>query len=396
MSSNNRNSYTSFSPLTSSPTCLVNNNKSVNGCNNSDSMSLVKSVVTVQSKKSDMFYNTCYYQVRGQKVIKYSQSEFRSSKQNEFVNVLNDSIKETYKGQMSPTSAINLKKKIQIWYDATQLFNCSDSCITIKDTKKLVFLTLTLSATQIHSDKQIKLLILKPFFRILRDKHGVVNYVWKAEKQQNGNIHFHCIIDRYIPKTAVQFLWNKAQENLGYISVFEKKYNHRNPPSTSIKLVNDSNMLISYMEKYICKSDLSSSIEGAVWKASKTVLSLQFFEFVSDSVVDKNFDNAVASNKILRHDEERYSVFDLKNERVELLMSPCNVVRYDAYKLFLQLFLFYDPIVSDFRTFCFLFSGSVDYEEDKLPVICSVSYPKPFQLSITEFYNFSHSQIFKL
>jgi hypothetical protein len=375
----------SFSRLTSSPNCLVNNNRSDNNDNDSVRMSLEESMVTVRSKKSDMLYSTCYYQVRGKKVIKYSQSEFRSSKQNEFVNVLNNSIKETYKGQMSATSAVNLKKKVQIWHEATILYNQSITDGTAKDLRKLVFVTLTLSARQFHSDKDIKLLILKPFFRILRDKYGVLNYVWKAEKQQNGNIHFHCIIDKYIHKIVLSSIWNKCQDSLYYIQEFERKFNHRNPPSTDIQVVRDAGMLMEYLEKYVCKSDITSTIEGAVWKASKSVLSLQFFEFVSDSIVDQSFEKAVGEKRILRHDEERYSVFDIKSEAIEDFMSPLNVQQYVAYKIFLQLFLFYAPIVSDFRTYCFLFSEYVDSAVEEKPLICKAHYPSDIQLSISEF-----------
>lgn len=35
------------------------------------------------------------------------------------------------------------------------------------------------------------------------------HYFWRAELQANGQIHFHLIVDHYIPKHAVQHDWNK-------------------------------------------------------------------------------------------------------------------------------------------------------------------------------------------
>jgi hypothetical protein len=379
----------SFSPFTSSPNYSQNAEPSDYLSNDGNPISLERSMVTVQSKKSNMLYNTFYYQVRGKKVLRYSSSEFRSSKQKEFVNVLNNSEKATYRGKMSTASANNLRKKIMIWHDATLFHNTERNHVTVGDNRRLVFVTLTLSSTQIHSDKEIKLLILKPFFRILRDQADICNYVWKAERQGNGNIHFHCIVDRYIDKKKLQMWWNKCQNHLGYIDEFEKKHGHTSPPSTDVRMVVDAGMLSEYLEKYVCKEDVNGTIEGSVWKASKGLLSLHFFEFVSDSVVDSNFERAVEQGLISQHDEERYTVFDLKQVEVESLLTPLHIAQYDVYKNFLLLFLFFNPIVSDFRTYCFLLSEQGGTIKDEKPIICSKKYPENIQLSIDEFLKFA-------
>ena len=61
-----------------------------------------------------------------------------------------------------------------------------------------VFVTLTLPSVQRHEDNVIKQQILKPFIEELKERYGVKYYFWKAEIQENGNIHFHLIIDHYI------------------------------------------------------------------------------------------------------------------------------------------------------------------------------------------------------
>ncbi|GAH86291.1 unnamed protein product, partial [marine sediment metagenome] len=47
-------------------------------------------------------------------------------------------------------------------------------------------------------------------------------YVWRAEKQENGNIHFHFIVDNFIPWNELRNTWNRIQQNLGYISRFSE------------------------------------------------------------------------------------------------------------------------------------------------------------------------------
>lgn len=144
---------------------------------------------------------------------------------------------------------------------------------------KIGLITLTLSAPQgEYSDKQLKKLLLEPFLRHFR-KNGLYNYVWKAERQDNGNLHFHLLTDAFLWKDEVNDYWNKLQAKLGFIEIFCKKYGHRHPPSTNCKVVKTESGMVNYMLKYMLKSvqkspqleigrDVSSSEVGKVWDCS--------------------------------------------------------------------------------------------------------------------------------
>lgn len=83
---------------------------------------------------------------------------------------------------------------------------------------KIAFVTLTLSSKQIHSDKEIIKGILQPLLDWLRKSYKCESYIWRAEKQKNGNLHFHLIIDKWIPWSELRERWNRYQQNLGYVS----------------------------------------------------------------------------------------------------------------------------------------------------------------------------------
>lgn len=119
---------------------------------------------------------------------------------------------------------------------------------------KLNFITLTLSSKQKHSDNEIKKTMLNQFLTELRTKYGCTNYLWRAEAQSNGNIHFHIASDVYVPWRSLRTDWNRIQEKLGYISRFTEKTGKVDPNSTdvhSIKYVKD---LSSYLAKYCSKN----------------------------------------------------------------------------------------------------------------------------------------------
>ncbi len=155
-----------------------------------------------------------------------------------------------------------------------------------KVTYKLTFITLTLPSMQIHSDKEIKSKCLNHFLTVLRNKFKSELYIWKAEKQENGNIHFHILCDKYIHYTKLRECWNRIINKLGYVDAYQKKMqeyykngfklsdnkndkrsetqqrkayekskaeNWSNPNSTDIHSLYKVRNICTYMAKYLAK-----------------------------------------------------------------------------------------------------------------------------------------------
>ena len=171
-----------------------------------------------------------------------------------------------------------MKRCLLLWSEALELFNSRYRHEVKANERKLVFLTLTLSAVQVHSDQEIKSKILKPFMRWLRENQECSNYIWKAEVQKNGNIHFHVIIDQFVSKDEIRAKWNESQDNLGYHQRYQVKFGEKQAPSTQIEIVENQEQIERYIGKYISKSQGCRTIEGRVWEASKNVKSLRYSE----------------------------------------------------------------------------------------------------------------------
>ncbi|MFL0146661.1 rolling circle replication-associated protein, partial [Tenacibaculum maritimum] len=105
---------------------------------------------------------------------------------------------------------------------ATILLNYDYSKKPHENDKYLAFVTLTLPYAQMHTDAVLRRSLIK-FIDNLRKTYGVEHYVWKAEAQKNGNIHFHLIIDKYINMDVIKRLWNKQLSKLGYIQKYAEK-----------------------------------------------------------------------------------------------------------------------------------------------------------------------------
>lgn len=137
------------------------------------------------------------------------------------------------------------------------------------------FVTLTLSAQQAHTDQYIKKEMLNRFMDEIKHQFGIVNYIWKAEPQKNKNIHFHILIDRYIPYMALRNIWNNIQDRHGYIEKFKSKHGHINPNSTDIHKAKKIRNTVKYITKYFTKGEGSRIIKGRIWGASSLIHSLK-------------------------------------------------------------------------------------------------------------------------
>src|SRR5690625_31792 len=216
---------------------------------------------------------------------------------------------------------------------------------------QISFVTLTLPSKQKHSHSVIKSKCLNRFLTVARAKWGIENYVWKAELQKNGNIHFHLTTDKYIPYMAIRREWNAAIAKLGYITEYADKFknmsfeeyhafrssrgssdrkknkrgfdygnasNWAQPNTTDVHSVKNIKNLAAYMAKYLTKElthenstaaeiESAESYKGRLWYCSQSLSKL--------GNVVLNF-NPLTS-RIIRSLKSIKSVFSFANEWVE-------------------------------------------------------------------------------
>lgn len=175
--------------------------------------------------------------------------------------------------------------------------------------KYLAFLTLTLPSRQMHHDRVIRR-CLSLYLDLLKKTKGLDNYVWKAEPQKNGNIHFHLLIDRFIDKEYLQKKWNVILNKLGYIDKYTEKMNNtslkeylnvrkkwknfnektalrayirgrangwKTPTSTKVETPKSKEKIQGYLIKYFLKQEEDKRpVIGAVWGCSNKVKNLNY------------------------------------------------------------------------------------------------------------------------
>jgi len=177
-------------------------------------------------------------------------------------------------GCLTKSSAKKIKQIMTNWILAIYCSQKIDIKYKKRKRRYLVMATLTLPSKQVESDNQVKRKYLNNFITQLKNKHDGILYLWVAEKQKNGNIHFHVVLDRFVKKEWLQKCWNSVLDTGNYINEFELKFSHKNPPSTQVQGQKDMGSPASYLTKYITKSEKSHDIEGHKWSCSSELLQI--------------------------------------------------------------------------------------------------------------------------
>lgn len=120
---------------------------------------------------------------------------------------------------------------------------------------KVAFITLTLPDTAERIDNaKFQKLLLNPFLVYLRKFHGLKNYVWKMEFQDNGKLHCHITIDTFVHWRTIRRTWNNRLRACGLVDEFKLKYGHSDPNSTDIHSIKKVRNLAAYISKYMAKN----------------------------------------------------------------------------------------------------------------------------------------------
>lgn len=271
-----------------------------------------------------------------------------------------------YSGSMSPGSRKRLKRAINTMIAQAQVKTFINPTTGNEVKFRCNFITLTLPCPQgTRSDKEIKKQCLDVWLKYARRVFKLKSYVWRAERQKNGNIHFHLIADVFIPYDALCDSWNDRLERLGMISQFEKTNGHRHPNSTDVHSIFAINDLASYMIKYMTKGGLSKTdlqiisgmkfpasssahrkaskkldeclhlsdepLNGKLWDCSANLKSVKNAEVLLEGESLDLWHEEIQRPDVFIKEEEKFSLISYKPYQFKTMLRGCLKVTYNAW-----------------------------------------------------------------
>ena len=251
-------------------------------------------------------------------------------------------------GIISPKAARRIQAAIKwlLFFSKTKRAYNRDTRRWVK--YRISLITITLSSPQRHTDQTIKSRLFNQLLTELREQNGMLHYVWRAEKQQNGNIHFHLLTNIFINAVTLRKKWNRIQNKLGYVDTYTDRMNAeihtfadycnhfgnqadtatlrrryivgqssgwRDPNSTDIHSVRKVRDLTRYLCKYLCKNLLAEYtsyedipqhllVRGKLWGLSRTLSALRSVTAAVDSFISDDLTALCTefADNIIRHD----------------------------------------------------------------------------------------------
>ena len=152
-----------------------------------------------------------------------------------------------------------------------------------KSKAKFAFWTFTLPAYQgytegpdgwkveneVNSDQNIKRAVLNTLLQWIR-RQGA-RYLWRAETQENGNLHFHLLVDKFLAFHELRIVYIEALAKhttlcQGFADPVEAWTN-----GVDVEFVKDPEKIGGYLAKYFSKDDPENKrrpVQGKQWGAS--------------------------------------------------------------------------------------------------------------------------------
>lgn len=226
---------------------------------------------------------------------------------------------------------------------------------------KIAFVTLTLPSSQIHSDNEIKDQLLNQFLIELKFRHHVHNYIWRAEKQKNGNIHFHILIDKFISWSVLRDRWNRICNKLGYVDRYRdemrtfhksgfkirqellEKWDYKSqikayqkgklndwnsPNSTDIHSLYKIHRIKEYITKYCTKDENYTETHGRLWGCSVNLSHIKGATTVLISELKFALDELIAQYKPTIYTSDYFSVIKIN---INQLSTMHNKLIYNLF-----------------------------------------------------------------
>lgn len=141
---------------------------------------------------------------------------------------------------------------------------------------RIGFVTLTVAEQGKDTAKDVYKKCMAPWLRWAR-RAGMEDYVWKAELQQRGALHYHIATNEFLHWKDIRDTWNKYQRKAGYLQKFAQAKGHYHANSTDVHAMRKVKNIERYLTKYMQKGVGAAKINGKTWDASTNLKQAKYY-----------------------------------------------------------------------------------------------------------------------
>lgn len=274
-----------------------------------------------------------YLQIRANSIYSYTVNEDRSyGRSIQSLLTENLRLQKTYGGTLTVGGKKRLTKAIDFMVSINKPREIFNPVTRRKQPFQIGFVTLTIYSTDRKiKGKEAHKTCLEPFIKWMRQTHGVKSYIWKAELQKRGQIHYHIMIDQFIHWKALRKKWNELQQRSGYLDTFYNKFGHWDANSVDVHSVKKQRNLSFYLVKEVAKAfQNDKELGGKIWDCSLNIKKAKYFTVV-ENFAYSYFDQMIAQKEIRVIPTDHCYIYEFLKQSPTIILSPENMQAYSSY-----------------------------------------------------------------
>lgn len=197
--------------------------------------------------------------------------------------------KPTYTGKSTTGQTKRIRRAVDLLLQISKPITIMNQITHTPEKHTLSFITLTISGKERKlTSKEGNKLLLAPWLLQMRRKSGMTTYIWKAEFQKNGQLHYHITTPTWIHYQVIKDSWNNILSANGFLTQYHIEHPGKMPNSTDVHKVYKIKNLQAYLIKYLSKVDQDGKNEGKIWDCSINLKENKLFSTIETNQLHKN------------------------------------------------------------------------------------------------------------
>ncbi len=239
----------------------------------------------------------------------------------------------TYTGVMTQGSKKRLAKAIVLLCESAKEMKVYNEFTKRNQKHIMSFITLTVSnSTRNLNSKEAYETLLQHFIQWMRRTKKATTYIWKAEFQKRGQIHYHITTPTFISYLAIRLKWNELQKRAGLLEEYYKEKKHYDPNSTDIHEVRKIKDMASYLVKEITKSvQNSKSLDGKVWDCSMNLKTNKYFTLAAESMHEEFLYLAAYNGACDYFKGDQYAIYKFTEKPHRYILDEKQMKNYNEH-----------------------------------------------------------------
>ena len=233
--------------------------------------------------------------------------------------------REAYSGVVTKAAQKRMKKAISLLIQKSPTRKIYNPVTKGRHDFRIGFVTMTIADQRGDDTKEVYKKCLAPWLRWAK-RSGMNDYVWKAELQERGAVHYHLATNVFLHYQDIQDTWNKYQRKAGYLTNYAKQYGSYKANSTDVHSVRKVRDIERYLTKYMMK-EAGGTIDGKIWDCSTNLKNARYF---ATEMTPRNFE-LIRKMAVKEIDCDHCLIYRIKPDSGPYVLDSIQQVEYDIH-----------------------------------------------------------------